>query len=796
MTQFDPANFDPSDDEWLENELRNVPLPEGLLRRLRMSDPVGDEELDAAVRNVPIPSAMLSRMKLIPADVALDERLCDVEVSASLTARIKQVLQEVSDSDESEDAAAAISLNTDIEVKSRSSLPSRWPRWVRVAPTSGGGWLMAASLLVAAGLVVYLATVARRHPVGQGEIASHAANGTQHNEAAVTDLADDQPKSDTASDVESGLASDASKANDPTVATTVQGAIDTAPPETGSPDAVVQSESNVARADQQIAEDDATSVVDVPHLESEFEPLEPATGAQRRIIAYGSIDRVPAMEDVPRLSARGVLPPAGKAFDRLRLIHDGVNPFVALKADPRLATVQVPLASETTSFDDLRRGLRTGRLPPAQSIRTEDFLAAVRYDLPRPEETSLDVVHRGGPSPLGGGKLQLLQVALQGTDRVADRAPATDMIVAVGVTSQWDDPVRLATLRAALGAWFELLGPEDRATLVTLREPVQVLAEQVGRQNREQWREALSQLATCEAVSLPASVKEVAHLAGRESKAQDGESVKRQRVVLVTQSCGEMAEADLARIIDAVGATRSNQTAWDVIDLSGRLLDDRAAIEKRLKQVAAAGGGSVWHAEDRRDIVRAMSESLLSRPTTVAQETRLTVVFNPQTVVRYRLIGHEASAVAGLVAGPLEANFHVGETSTALFEIELKPAGGDEIGWSKVTWRDPGTNQHRQRRRNIVRSQFAASFNSSAPSLQMAVIAAGCAEVLRHSPYVGGPGGLARVLALAERMEPELQANRSFVDFLQVVDQARRRPGTKPVEASEPRAWWWRQDGQ
>lgn len=56
---------EPNSDAWLEAELRNVPLPGGLLERLRRVAELSDEELDAALRAVPVPVDLPRRLQRV-----------------------------------------------------------------------------------------------------------------------------------------------------------------------------------------------------------------------------------------------------------------------------------------------------------------------------------------------------------------------------------------------------------------------------------------------------------------------------------------------------------------------------------------------------------------------------------------------------------------------------------------------------------------------------------------------------------------------------------------------------------
>ena len=65
-------------DHLLDAQLRDVPLPDGLVARLKASLAQSDEQVDAALRSVAIPTTVIARLREIPADVAVDEVLTDL----------------------------------------------------------------------------------------------------------------------------------------------------------------------------------------------------------------------------------------------------------------------------------------------------------------------------------------------------------------------------------------------------------------------------------------------------------------------------------------------------------------------------------------------------------------------------------------------------------------------------------------------------------------------------------------------------------------------------------------------
>ncbi len=88
--------------------------------------------------------------------------------------------------------------------------------------------------------------------------------------------------------------------------------------------------------------------------------------------------------------------PSGPHFDRAFLSRTGVFPRV----DPQHHSISRPgLSTETASFELARECLERGRFPPPDQIRVEDFLAAIDYGLPQPQQADLTLSAAAGRTP-------------------------------------------------------------------------------------------------------------------------------------------------------------------------------------------------------------------------------------------------------------------------------------------------------------------------------------------------------------------------------------------------------------
>ncbi|HXT60040.1 MAG TPA: von Willebrand factor type A domain-containing protein [Pirellulales bacterium] len=193
-----------------------------------------------------------------------------------------------------------------------------------------------------------------------------------------------------------------------------------------------------------------------------------------RLLAFHSPGIFSATLDFPVATGHevaGAAVPDQAGFDRSFLSRTGVFPRV----DPRRHPVsRPPLTTKSTSYDLARQCLAEGRLPNSDEIRTEDFLAAVDYGLPRPEQSGLTLFVAGCQAPwtisrgaIAGERSWLLQIAVQASDFAsADAAAEPDVAEVVAAD------VRLSVrFNSEAVASYRLYGHEPTRLEGTKLEP-------------------------------------------------------------------------------------------------------------------------------------------------------------------------------------------------------------------------------------------------------------------------------------------------------------------------------------
>ena len=445
-------------DDWVDAQLRNVPVPPDLHARLKAIRPareLSDEQLDEGLRAVPVPPGLGGRLRAI-----------------ARRGRRRSIW-------------AALSL--------------------------------AASLLVAAG-TAYLTLGSSDDPKQPPQVAQ-------------------QPKTVAPARVEA-----------PQVA--VRSEPPAAPRQRQKPVTVRLGPGPV----QQQSSELPAALREVANVGSSFKQVINAKlQAQSTLGAAGRIERLPELDFLEPPLARGVEPPRIRGYDMLFQLRHGEHPFVSPAAHKQLRVSRVPFTSRTSSYDRALASVDAGRLPPAEEVRVEDFLAAQDYRLP-PAGKAPVALHAGAcPSPLGEPGPYLLQLALQGGAGPTAKRPPTRLIVVVETSAAMRYDARCTAFERALARLGDQMHEQDRITLIGFSETPQVLAEDLTARTLPEliasgrldetggWADFASAVQSACAAVLAVESKEA------------------RRVVFVTSGREELSDADFSRARDQLAGLAAGE---------------------------------------------------------------------------------------------------------------------------------------------------------------------------------------------------------------------------------------------
>jgi len=743
--------FDAHPDAEQDSELRAVELPQGLLSRLRRAALADDEGLDTALRHVPMPEGLVNRVRrAVLADTilaegetlveTLDEAIRDVPVPEGLLDRLRAT--PLADDDDLDVTLRDVPVPATLTGRLRQTVKRRL-QWHGLSR-----WATAVSLALAIGLS-YIGGVL-------GLLLS--------------------------------VFPDRGRLRPPILASSIDDGAGTAPGpalEIGVADwwNTGEGPSNTWSPASAPAVELADFTEPGPALLPWREVVSPAPPPPITIsAAHDPLESLgeDAIKRVASPAPRGIAWPLVTGVDITFLIKYGIHPFVPPGIDTQLESSVVPLDIGRASFDLTQRYLdgKDKEWPNRKHIRTEEFLAAMDYEFPAPERRALGLTAAASPSPNRGEGICVLQVGVQAREITDSNRPPAYLVLAVDVSRSMLLEGRLTMVRRALADVIERMGPEDRFALVAFSENARLLLEDCGREDADVLLAGTEMISADGFTNLAEGVRTACAAAPRKTAMGDTDV----RVVLLTDGRPGLDQQSSAQIKRRLAAVAKRGVFFDVVDLGrvepGQVEPGQAEKPNPLLAAfAASGGGKIHRAADADQVRSALLESLTGRPQLVATDARLKVSFNPKAVARYRLLGHEANALIGMLPQKPEAEFLAGQSATALYEIEFvagSRSSGREIASVELTWLPPGSQQPQQIVRTLRQSQMAPTFSQSPLSLQQAVVAAQTAEVLRESPYAQHRGTtMATVAQLAESVDTRLRERPSFAELVKLIGLAK-----------------------
>jgi len=456
-----------------------------------------------------------------------------------------------------------------------------------------------------------------------------------------------------------------------------------------------------------------------------------------------SADTLPEMEVIALPRPRGMQPPLTGAYNRRFLLQHWTHPITSPSADKQLATTEVPLTTSTESFDRVEKLAKDSQLSKPRKVRVEDFVAAMSTWAPDDRKPSdknhLHLTVAGGPAIFQQQGVQTLQVGVRAHDNTRkDRGVHFTVVLDRSANMQGG---KLSAAQRALTKWLPRLSSKDRVTLLIAGESVTVPLETLTREDHVTWETTLHEMKASGGIDLGASIQQAVMNAC--DNLSDGivdstnDSHLDRRVIFITSGRTLVAPSLRERLIGVVAAAHEAGVELNMIDLTA----SQTGATTSYGEVCQAGGGSLYRSSGGdAEIVRSLMEVTTKSPTLAAVYLKASITFDPARVEGYRILGHEAVSLGGLVEhDPIE--LHAGESATTLIEIWPTNVGtsadSSKYPWGEleVTWRDPLTAELHTAKRKLSKRDCAPNFASAEPEFQKAVLAAHAAEVLRDSPF-------------------------------------------------------------
>ncbi|GAA2874313.1 Ca-activated chloride channel family protein [Aminobacter niigataensis] len=499
--------------------------------------------------------------------------------------------------------------------------------------------------------------------------------------------------------------------------------------------------------------------------------------------------RMPTLMAQPQIAPSDMpMPPQVENHDRVQEFK--TNPVRSALEDP-VSTFSIDV--DTASYSFVRRSLKEGLLPQADTVRVEEMINYFPYDWkgPNAATTPFNTTVSVTPTPWNQ-HTKLMHVAIKGYDvKLAEQRKA-NLVFLIDVSGSMDEPDKLPLLRSAFRLLVGKLNPDDTVSIVTYAGNAGTVLEPTKASERAKILQAIDTLTPGGSTAGEAGIREAYRLA-QSSFVKDGVN----RVMLATDgdfNVGQSDDDDLKRLIEE---KRQSGVFLSVFGFGRGNLNDQM-----MQTIAQNGNGTAAYIDTLAEAEKVLVQDASSTLFPIAKDVKIQVEFNPSAVAEYRLIGYETRALNRedfnndrVDAGEIGS----GHSVTAIYEITPKdsPAlamdplrygqaatgsGGvvnaDEYAFVKIRYKAPGGDVSKLITTPVTKANEVSSFDAAGADQRFSVAVAAFGQKLRDEDATDKLGfdRIAEIASAARGADPYGYR----AEFLSLVRLASSLQGSKP----------------
>jgi Ca-activated chloride channel family protein len=381
---------------------------------------------------------------------------------------------------------------------------------------------------------------------------------------------------------------------------------------------------------------------------------------------------------------------------------------------------------DTASYTIARRKLTEGTLPPAASVRVEEFVNYFKYGYAASNHERPFAVHMdAAPSPFNRGR-HILRVGVSTKAKSPSERKQANLVFLVDVSGSMQSPDKLELARRSLRILVDNLKDGDTVAMVTYAGSTRVVLPATGLDQKHLILSALDDLTAGGSTAMASGI-DLAYQEAMKGLAPGAES----RVIIVSDGDANVGRTSHQEILDTIAAKVKEGVTLSTIGFGmGNYKDET------MEQLANKGNGNNFYIDGLSQAKRVFSEQLGATLEVVAQDVKLQIDFDPKMVARYRLIGYENRDLADdsfrddqVDAGEIGAGHQV----TALYEVELQANVDKSSPLARVNVRhkEPKGTTAQEATFAFAARDLAASFDAASADLRFAFAVAAFADILR-----------------------------------------------------------------
>lgn len=403
------------------------------------------------------------------------------------------------------------------------------------------------------------------------------------------------------------------------------------------------------------------------------------------------------------------------------------NPFI-LTSDQNISTFSIDV--DGGSFANCRRFINNGQLPPANAIRTEEFINYFKYNYGEPDD-GLPFYHS---AEIAGcpwvTNHKLLRISFKGKTIACNERLGTNFVFLIDVSGSMDSDDKLKLLKDCFANFVQTkIDNRDFVSIVTYAGSSKIVLEPTSGSDQNKIIRKINNLSSGGSTAGADGIITAYELA-QQNFITNGNN----RIILATDGDFNVGISSQDELINLIEDKRDLGVFLTVLGVGTGNLN-----EGTMEQLADHGNGNYEYIDSYDEGVKVFINEFNSFYP-VAKDVKLQVEFDSLVVKSYRLIGYENRILSNddfendsTDAGDLGADQDV----TALYELVLQNDAtiNQKALTVKVRYKTPTNNNSQVFSLDVENSN--TSFDNATENLRFAAAVSAFAMILRNSEYIG-----------------------------------------------------------
>lgn len=343
------------------------------------------------------------------------------------------------------------------------------------------------------------------------------------------------------------------------------------------------------------------------------------------------------------------------------------NRFISV-ADQPVSTFSVD--ADGASYTFVKRCVREGQYIRPSIARIEEFINYFPFDYADPSDGNKVALNSEVFECPWNTEHYIMRLGMKGQSLKPSEYPQANYVFLIDTSGSMDSEDKLGLLKSSLKALVDVLDPEDRISIITYSGTVKKLLESTPVSEAGKIKKAIGKLTASGSTAGGAAMK-MAYKECLDNYIKGGNN----RVIMGTDGDFNVGVTSTDDLLEMVQDYAKEGIYLTVCGFGWGNLND-----SMMETVSNKGNGTYEYIASEDDMMKVfVNES--SKFVSVANDCKVQITFNPETVAQYRLIGYENRVMENEDFENDEkdaAEIGAGQTITALYEIV--PAEGFAAG--------------------------------------------------------------------------------------------------------------------